>query len=223
MLKNPPDIARVVAMRADYQPDLKPELKAFLGESYEKLLSTDVYAQWVRDQRERPVIAHPRPDAPADDVPEGADPSRVPVAVLDPLEAYDREAEDFLDDDMRTRLRRMGERNDETRRILAEAGPVADDGLTSEQRQAYAAAQWDRVAERTEIPSEIRARLLELAAGEGISVRGAVNALGVEEAKRAKVAEWLHRLRWEGLVRLDGKGRAAKWKLVTPPDGGDAS
>ena len=50
--ERPADIARNLAEeRAYYQPELEPELKAFLGNSYENLLSTDVYARWARDQR----------------------------------------------------------------------------------------------------------------------------------------------------------------------------
>ena len=49
-LSEPGDIRRIVAERAGHQPDLQPELKAFLGKSYEELLSTDVYARWARGQ-----------------------------------------------------------------------------------------------------------------------------------------------------------------------------
>jgi len=223
-LKDPADIARIVAARAHYQPDLKPELKAFLGDSYENLLRTDVYAQWARDQQEpSPAIAAPRPDIMPEPAP-GTEPAPATVATATgSLDAYDREAEDFLDDDMRTRLRKMGERNDQTRRTIAETSAMPEPDVSPEDRAAYTAAKWDREAENTVIPDDMRARLLELTAGEGISARQAVNALGVAEATRAKVTWWLNRLRWEGKVRLEGKGRGAKWKLVTPPDGGDGS
>jgi len=69
----------------------------------------------------------------------------------------------------------------------------------------------------------MREKLLALVAGEGISARQAVNQLGVPEASRAKVTWWLNRLRWEGKVRLEGKGRGARWKLVMPPGDGDGS
>ena len=88
-LSEPGDVARIVAERAHTQPDLQPELKTFLGDSYENLLSTDVYAKWARDQRG--PVAHPRPDAPGgpppDGWPDGLDPSNpmhaLAVAVRD--------------------------------------------------------------------------------------------------------------------------------------------
>jgi hypothetical protein len=145
----------------------------------------------------------------------------------DTLDAYDREAEDHLaslgDDPLRRRWLDQGKRNDETRRILAESAAVPDPDVTPEQRAAHTAAKWDAEAERTVVPDDMREKLLALVAGEGISARQAVGELGVPEASRAKVTWWLNRLRWEGLVRLDGKGRGARWKLVPPPEDGDAS
>jgi hypothetical protein len=254
MLKNPPDIMRIVEERAHRQPDLKPELKAFLGDSYENLLSTDVYAKWARDQQgPAPAVAHPRPDTPADqDWPAGLDPSNplhaLAVAVRDgdvladdetaaalgdaldihereqdTLDAYDREAEDHLaslgDDPLRRRWIDQGKRNDETRRILAESAATPLPDLTHEQLVAHANARWDAEAEGTVIPDDMREKLLALVAGEGISVRGAADALGIPEGSRKKVRDWLERLRWEGLIYTEGKGRSTRWKLVPPPNG----
>src|SRR6185437_7487419 len=93
-LSEPGDVQRIVAERAHRQPDLKPELKAFLGDSYENLLRTDVYARWARDQREPgPVVAHPRPDAPA---PAPADTAPAAVATVTALDALDADMEDHL-------------------------------------------------------------------------------------------------------------------------------
>ena len=90
-LSGPEDVRAIVRERAHSQPDLQPELKAFLGDSYENLLSTDVYAKWARDQRG--PVAHPRPDAPAE-VASGAAPAA--VATVTGLDAYDRDMEDHL-------------------------------------------------------------------------------------------------------------------------------
>lgn len=221
LLKEPGDLRKLAEERAMYQPDLEPELKAFLGKTYENLLSTEPFAHWARDQREyRPAVAHPRPDATP-----GLVPDHAPEVVLtaDPLAAYEQEAEDALPDDLRARWRKQGERLAETRQVLAETAAMPQPETTPEQRAAYTRAMWDQEAAQTEIPADMRERLLGLVAGEGISARQAVNELGIPEASRAKVTLWLNRLRWEGKVRLEGKGRAAKWKLVTPPDGGDAS
>lgn len=249
-LSEPGDVARIVRERASRQPDLKPELKAFLGDSYENLLSTDVYAKWVRDQLgPAAVVAHPRPDAAAG--PDGLDPSNplhaLAVAVRDgtvqaddetretlgkaldiheaqqdTLAAYDREAEEYLaslrDDPLRRRWLDQGKRNDETRRILAESAAVPDPDVTPEQRAAYTAARWQQLGEGTVIPDEARAVLLRLlAAGTTIS----------EAARTLEVSKWtartyLERLRTEGLVRMEGERRTARW-LLAEPGGGDGS
>jgi hypothetical protein len=218
LLKEPADLRKLATERAHYQPDLEPELKAFLGDSYENLLSTDAYAKWAHEQDgPASVIAAPPPDAAPQDISDGAQPAPAAVATTTALDAYDREAEDFLDDDMRTRLRKMGERNDETRRIIAETMAMPEPDVSPEDRAAYVAARWDQVAENTEIPPDMREKLLALVAGEGISVRGATDALGIPEGSRRKVRWWLERLRWEGLAYADGKGRSTRWKLGTPP------
>jgi hypothetical protein len=222
LLKEPADLRKFAGERAHSQPELEPELKAFLGDSYANLLSTDAYARWAHEQDgPAPAAAAPRPDAAPQDTPAAAGPESGTVATATVLDTYDREAEDFLDDDMRTRLRKMGERNDETRRTIAETAAAPAPDISREDQFAHARARWDQEAEGTEIPPDMREKLLGLVAGEGISARRAVDALGIPEASRAKVTWWLNRLRWEGSVTLEGKGRAAKWKLVPPPDGGD--
>jgi hypothetical protein len=223
LLKEPDDLRKLAEERALYQPDLEPELKTFLGKSYENLLSTEPFAKWARDQQgPRPVIARPRPDAP-DPVPDGAGPARTAVLAEDGLDALDEELNASVPDDLRRRWLKQGEKLAETRRVLQETAAVPQPDVTPEEQAAYTRAMWDTEAEQTEIPPDIRARLLGLVAGEGISARQAVNALGIPEAGRAKVTWWLNRLRWEGVVRLEGKGRGAKWKLVAASDGGDAS
>jgi hypothetical protein len=63
----------------------------------------------------------------------------------------------------------------------------------------------------------MREKLLALVAGEGVSVRGAADALGIPEGSRKKVRLWLERLLLEGLVFVEGDNRNTRWKLVTPP------
>jgi len=200
-----------------------------------------------------PVVAHPRPDMPAPesvdpaevlatanmlaDVALHGDPETKAqyLAALqdaiqdqDTLKAYDREAEDHLStldagDPLRQRWLAQGRRNDETRRMIAETAAMPEPDVTPEQRAAYTAARWDAEAEQTVIPDDMRGKLLALVAGEGVSVRAAADALGIPEGSRRKVRWWLERLRWEGLVRAEGKGRATRWKLVPPPTGGDGT
>jgi hypothetical protein len=219
MLKDPPDIMQVVAARADLQPDLQPELKAFLGSAYEELLSTDVYARWARDRgARRPVTAHPRPDMAPEAVPGGTDPGRAPAVVLtaaDPLGAYDREAEDFLDDDLRARWRKQGERLAETRRALEEASKEDIPDIPHEDLAAHAAAQWKALGEATDIPDGTREPLLRLLAA-GTTIGEAASVLGVS---KWTARTYLERLRAEGRVRMEGEKRTARWLLNEPGDG----
>jgi hypothetical protein len=223
-LSEPGDIARLVAERAHRQPDLQPELKAFLGESYENLLRTDVYAKWARDQQEpAPVVAHPRPDVPAQTP---ADTAPAPVATatdLDTLAAYGQELEDHLDsldesDPLRRRWLEQGKRNDETRRLLAEsaAEPVPD--IPHEALVAHAADRWRQLGEKTVIPDEAREKLLALLAA-GTTISETARVLGVS---KWTARTYLERLRGEGLVRMEGEKRTARW-LLAEPGGGDGS
>lgn len=248
-LSEPGDVARIVRERASQQPDLKPELKAFLGDSYENLLSTDVYAKWVRDQQgPAAVVAHPRPDVAAG--PDGLDPSNPlhAMAVLvrdgvveddengslgkaldihkaqqDTLAAYDREAEEYLaslgDDPLRRRWLDQGKRNDETRRLLAESAAVPDPDVTPEQRAAFTAARWQQLGEGTVIPDEARAVLLRLLAA-GTTISEAARTL---EVSKWTARTYLERLRTEELAELAGKGRGARWVAPPPETGGDGS
>jgi len=221
-LKDPADIARIVAERAHVQPDLKPELKAFLGDSYENLLGTDEYARWARDQQEpAPAVAHPRPDAPAQPP---ADTAAAPVGTATALDVYDRDMEDHLDslaadDPLRRRWLEQGRRNDETRRILAASAAEPMPDIPHDQLVAHAAERWRQLGEKTVIPDEAREALLRLlAAGTTIS----------EVARTLEVSKWtartyLERLRTEGLALLAGKGRGARWVAAPQEAGGDGS
>lgn len=224
-LSDPVSIREIVAERASKQPDLQLELKAFLGKTYEELLSTDVYARWARGQQERPpVIAHPRPDVPS--VPEeAAETAPAPVTVLtdDPLAALGAELEDHLSaldetDPLRRRWLEQGRRNDETRRILAEsaAEPVPD--IPHDDLVAHAEARWRELGESVSIPDGARGTLLRLiAAGTTIS-----EAARVLEVSKWTARTYLERLKVDGLAQIAGKGRGARWVAATPPQEGDA-
>ena len=220
MFKDPPDIARLVEARAHHQPDLKPELKAFLGDSYENLLSTDVYARWAHEQDgHAPVIAAPRPDLAPEVTPGATEPEPGAVAtVTGSLDDYDREAEDFLDDDMRARLAAMGERNDQTRRTIAETAAMPQPDISHEDQVAHAAARWRQLGEATDIPDDAREALLRLL-GAGTTIAEVARTLGVT---KWTARTYLERLRTEGLVRMEGERRTARWLLADPGDG-DAS
>ena len=121
--------------------------------------------------------------------------------------------EDALPDELREKLRRIDEKNAQTRQTLAETNeiianlPTVDPAKLAELH----AERWRQAAEQTEIPADGRAKLLALLAGEGMSSRKITEAFpGV---KRWQIALWLNRLRHEGLAQVAGKGRAAKWVL----------
>lgn len=219
LLKEPADLRKLAEERAHSQPELEPELQAFLGASYEKLLRTDAYATWAHKQDEpAPVAAHPRPDAVPQDAPADAGQAPGTVATVTTLDTYDREAEDFLDDDMRTRLRKMGERNDETRRMIAETAAIPQPDISHEDQIAHAAARWQALGEATDIPDEARGPLLRLIVA-GTSISKAAEALSVT---RWVARTYLERLKTEGLVRIEGSGRSARW-VPADPAGGDGT
>lgn len=214
-LGEPADIQRLVAERADYQPDLKRELQAFLGKSYEELLSTDVYARWARGQSSRPpAVAHPRPDMPAPAAPDSAGPS--PVAVLaDPLAALDQELDAAVPDDLRHRWLKQGEKLAETRRVLNETTGMDVPDIPHDDLVAHAAAQWQALGEATEIPAEARGPMLRLLAA-GTTISEVAGALSVS---KWTARTYLERLRTEGRVRMEGEKRTARWLLNEPEDG----
>lgn len=220
-LGEPADIQRLVAERAHKQPDLKPELKAFLGDSYENLLSTDVYAKWARDQREQAPAAGGQSPAPTPEVPSGT--AAAPVATVTALDVYDRDMEDHLNgldesDPLRRRWVEQGRRNAETRRLLAESAAEPMPDIPHEQLVAHAAERWRQIGEKTVIPDEHRERMLALLAVGKISAGKIAEALGVTPHTARCYVE---RLRIDGLAQPDGKGRAAGWVAAQPPEDGD--
>jgi hypothetical protein len=246
-LSEPDDIRRIVADQADYQPDLQPELKAFLGKAYEDLLSTDVYARWARGRR--PAAAHPRPDAepqpeafPAgldpgnplhalavlerDGVVKGGDPatSEALAAALGIHEAeqadvaaWGEELTAAVPDELRARWLKQGEKLAGIRRDLEETAKMDIPDISHDDQVAHAEAQWRQIGEKTVIPDAHRARLLELLA---------VKVSAAEVARVLEVTPWtartyLERLRLDGLAQAVGKGRGAGWVAAQPPEDGD--
>jgi hypothetical protein len=245
LLKEPGDLRRMAEERAMDQPNLEPELESFLGDSYARLLSDEPFTRWAHGRRK--IGAGPEPEPVSPSAPRGADPHNplhaLALAVRDgtveadgetaetlanalkieeraSLDAYDREAEDHLStldesDPLRRRWVEQGRRNAATRRLLAEASaePVPD--IPHEAQLAHAAERWRQVGEATEIPDEARGKLLGLlSAGTTIS----------EVARVLEVTKWtartyLERLRTEGLVRMAGEKRTARWLLTEPPGG----
>jgi DNA-binding NarL/FixJ family response regulator len=136
----------------------------------------------------------------------------------DSLAAHDREVEDFLDDDMRARLKRMDAKNAETRRVLKEAAAVPLPDISHEDQIAHAAARWQQLGEATDIPDDAREILLRLLVA-GTTIKAVAEAL---EVSKWTARTYLERLRTDGLVRMEGEKRTARW-LLAEPGGGDSS
>ncbi|HEY9441010.1 MAG TPA: helix-turn-helix domain-containing protein, partial [Streptomyces sp.] len=91
-----------------------------------------------------------------------------------------------------------------------------------EQAAALARAAQERraqAAEQVDVPGEVRAVLLGLLA-DGTTVRQAAEHLEAYGVPRMSVWRLLDRLRHEGVARMSGRGRGARWHL-TGDDGGD--
>jgi hypothetical protein len=96
--------------------------------------------------------------------------------------------------------------------LREERRPVSDAG-----RAARTVARWRQAAEQAQIPRDQRERLIGLlAAGDGASTDAAAEVLGVA---RWTARIYLERLRYEGIARLEGTGRAARWCPVLPGEG----
>jgi hypothetical protein len=213
--------ARIARERAFSQPELHPACRTFLGETYEELLSDDVFATWGRDRTTRPPVPPAQPPAHPDSPVIVSTASSSPVAVADPdLSHLDL----TMDPDTAAAFTALDEKLARARQLNAEAAQLREQApqVPRERLDAQAAQRWQEAAEQTVIPPDMRARLLALTAGEGMSGRKIAEALG-EGTKRADVMLWLNRLRHEELIELAGKGPASRWRQVQQPAGGDGS
>ena len=203
-LEAPPDLRRLAAERAASQPELEPGLIACLGATYAAL------------RNRAPAMAGGPPDgSPAD-----APPPDAPA--VDPIDALDGEMEDMLPPELRDKLRRMDLRRKETTALNAESDAImaALPEVDAAALAAHTAARWDAAGEETEIPPDVREKLIMLLAGDGMSGRKITEAFpGV---KRWQVMLWLNRLRFEGNARIEGKGRGARWMIISRPAEGDS-
>lgn len=219
------DSARIARERAFTQPGLPAKCREALGDDYEDLLATEVFADWAREQDRQPqhaaAAAHARNGT--------ASPARLasnPETDEQTLARLDAELEEDMDDNTRRQIDELRASTDaklqRAREIIAETAAMPKPPeVSQEEVKAFAARRWEQAAEETEIPPDIRARMLELLAGDGMSGRKIADALG-KDVKRSSVMWWLNRLRWEGVIRLEGKGRAARWQLTAdgePPQG----
>lgn len=216
-LESPLDIRRMAHERAGSQPSLPAELVDHLGPLYAELKGWDV-----------PVGAAPAATAAVAEengsyfpVTQGSS----PVAMAErpgALSALDAELTAALPADMLAQMQAWPEHREQARADLAEADrlaaalPAVDPAV----QKAFSEERWRQIARETEIPPDIRDRLMFLLAAPGMSSRGVAETNGVS---RHQSVLWLNRLRFEGIAEPNGlKGRAGRWILSSHPPQGDA-
>jgi hypothetical protein len=203
-LSEPADVARIAAARARLQPELPPECVAFLGDDYQWLLGTDVYAQWAHGRAAAP------PPAAAPQQPYGSQPApAATVTATVPDEGIDQLDWDMqLDDVTAARLRALDEKLKGTREILAETAAM-DKGpdVPADKLRESAAERWRQVGEQAEIPTEMMGKLLDLLEG-GTTMSKVAAELGV---KPWTARTWLEKLRGQGVAKVVGERRTARW------------
>jgi len=216
------DSARIAAERAMTQPELDPDLAAFLGEDLQELLATEVFTRWAHADDDdvpgdpgfvpvdAPALAQAARDARERPVPAGAG---TPGAE-DPLRGLDWEAK--MNDKEREMLAALDAKNAGTRRMLEETAAMPRPQVPPEVHEAAIAQAWRKVAE--EPPREALGPLLEML-GEGTTIPAVARRFEVKQWKARKWMEWL---RVAGAAYVDGERSAARWRLAPPPGEGDA-
>lgn len=211
-LESPLDLRRLAHERAELQPSLEPGLVKHLGALYAQLKGWETAGA-------APAAGHAATEVNGS-YPPVAD---SPVAVVErtPLDALDAEMNEVLSPELHDRLQRMDERAADTRRLLAETDEIIGSlpKIDPAARAASSQDRWKQLAEQTEIPPDIRARILDLLSGDGMSARKIAEEIG---ETRSKVTVWLNKLRHDGEARTAGKGRAARWVLASYSESGDS-
>jgi hypothetical protein len=225
------EVEAIAQERAFDQPELPAACREFLGEQYEQLLRTEVFARWAR------ASGYGDPEAEADG--ETDEDAGVPAAMPplpgpgggteaaaaaaggsvlteeDPLRRWETD----MNDRERERFDALAAKLGGARRLITQtmARPAPPE-VSPEVLAAQAAERWWQVGEATEIPEGARPRLTEmLAAGTTIS------RVAKELAVTKWIArQWLQKLRNEGIAYVDGTRATARWRLAPPPEAGDA-
>jgi hypothetical protein len=208
-LDDPADVRRIAAERAASQPDLPAACKAFLGDEYEQLLGSDVYARWAHGQ----TAATPPESVPATAQEQETQASPVAAATAT-VGTENLERLDFdMDDTTRAKFRALDEKLTRARAILAEteAMPPGPDVPMDKLRES-SAERWRQVGEQAEIPTEAIGKLFELLR-EGTTMSKVAEAFGV---KPWTARTWLEKLRGQGTVKITGERRTARWVLCEP-------
>lgn len=208
------EVERIAAGRAFAQPELPAACREYLGEAYEDLLSTEVFACWA--QGPGPAAGPDGEPAGAAAAPAGPGPGGGTEAAAseggvltddDPLRRWETD----MDDRERERLDALAARLAGARQAFAEA--AAAPRPSPEDLAASIDEGWRRVGAAAAIPEGARSRLLELLAA-GTTAPAAARDLGVS---KWTARTYLEGLRVEGVAYVDGARKAARWRLSPPP------
>lgn len=222
------EVERIAQERAFDQPELSGACREYLGEAYEALLSTEVFARWARANG----YGDPGPEAddetgdggdltaampPAPATAEAASPSadRTVLAEEDPLRRWEMD----MGDRERAMLDGIAAKLGGARRMITETmARPAPPQVAPEAIAALSAEHWRQVGVEAVIPEGARPRLLEMLE-QGTTIRLAAAEFGVT---KWIARTWLQKFRDEGLAYVDGTRSAARWRLAPPPPAGDA-
>jgi hypothetical protein len=245
--KHGAEVERIAAERAFGQPELSGACRAYLGEEYEELLRTEVFARWARANGH----ADPEPEAETGDeagddgilaaaAPPPATMAEAPAAAAagtviteeeDPLRRWEMN----MGDRERAMLDGIAAKLGGARRIITEISErPARPQVPAEVRAAQVAEDWRDVGTEAVIPEGARARMLEMLAAppSAANARGrtadpwggtTIRAVATEFGVSKWIARtWLEKLRGEGVAYVAGTRATARWKLfaATPPGPG---
>lgn len=165
----------------------------------------------------RPVMAAAAPGG-YDASPAPGDPAHPEPEDTSGIGHLDESMEAALPDDLRERLRKLGEKNEQTRQVLDETSRALEQ-LPAVDPAALAASTEERWSQAAKPPPDDAREALLRMLGEGTTISRAADALG---QTKWTVRCWLEWLRIKGLARTEGKGRGSRWRLIQPGPGGDA-
>ena len=206
------------------EAELNPELSDRIGSLYYELRAMQLSEYHGDYLGEAAAALYPSPAAEQvgggeDEPPAAGDTLTATHAVYgEPGDALDRELEQSLDPDLREQIGRIRQTNAETRKIFNETAPPDMSDISPEVWDAFHEARWAQVAASTEIPPDIREKLIKLLDGEGTTISKAAEALGM---KPWPVRKMLERLRADGVIHVEGEKRGQRWKFTRQENASD--
>jgi hypothetical protein len=217
------EVERMAQERAFAQPELPPACREYLGETYETLLKSEVFARWARARGVEPFAEDGAPGtSPAvpgevlrdeDGVSREAvaAPGSVATAEDDPFARLERD----MDEETRGRFAALNAKLDGVRQVVAETAAmprppeVAADAIA-----AVVAERWRQVGEAAQIPAEAHGPLLEMLE-HGTTTPAVARRF---EVSKWTARTWLENLRGRNVAYVAGERSKARWRLAPPPE-----